>query len=182
MCTAPASQVSSVTVPVQPDDPAPIDIPEPAPAPEPQQLVTEPTPQASGSDQPPAPVSKSPGRASRPHACEYCEKRFAKVVSLHMHKSQSHKDKIDPSLLNTPAHCDQGFCQLPWNNTMRMLTRLQHQMQHPHPPDPHIIIIVHSYLVIILVTLRKMYTGTREAGIGVTSFIGVTNVNLFQIL
>ena len=31
-CTAPASQVSSVTVPVQPEDPAPIDVPEPAPA------------------------------------------------------------------------------------------------------------------------------------------------------
>ena len=31
-CMAPASQVSSVTTPVQPDDPAPIDIPEPAPA------------------------------------------------------------------------------------------------------------------------------------------------------
>ena len=105
-CMAPASQVSSVTVPVQPNDPAPTDIPEPAPAPEPQQPVTGPTPQASGSDQPPAPVSKSPGRASRPYACEYCEKRFSKVVSLHMHKSQSHKDKIDPSLLNTTAHCD----------------------------------------------------------------------------
>ena len=51
-CMAPASQVSSVTVPVQPDDPALIDIPEPAPAPEPHQPVTEPTPQASGSDQP----------------------------------------------------------------------------------------------------------------------------------
>ena len=105
-CTAPASQVSSVTVPVQPDDPAPTDIPEPAPAPAPQQPVTGPTPQASGSDQPPAQVSKSPGRASRPFACEYCEKRFSKVVSLHMHKSQSHRDLIDPSLLNTPAHCD----------------------------------------------------------------------------
>ena len=49
-CTAPASQVSSVTVPVQPDDPAPTDIPEPPPAPVPQQPVTGPTPQASGSD------------------------------------------------------------------------------------------------------------------------------------
>ena len=105
-CTAPASQVSSVTVPVQPDEPAPTDFPEPPPAPVPQQPVTEPTPQASGSDQPPAPVSKSPGRASQPFACEYCVKRFSKVVSLHMHKSQSHRNLIDPSLLNTPAHCD----------------------------------------------------------------------------
>ena len=108
-CTAPASQVSSVTVPAQPDDPAPFDIPEPPPAPIPQQPTARPTPQASGSDQPPAPVSKSPGRASRPDkpfACEYCEKRFTKVVSYHMHKSQVHKNLIDPALLNTPAHCD----------------------------------------------------------------------------
>ena len=105
-CTAPASQVSSVTVPVQHDDPAPADEPEPAPAPEPEPPITEPTPQASGSDQPPAPGSKSPGRTSRPHACEYCEKRFAKVSSLHMHMSQAHKDKVDPSLLNTPADCN----------------------------------------------------------------------------
>ena len=108
-CTAPASQVSSVTVPVQPDDPAPSDIPEPPPAPIPQQPTAGPTPQASGSDQPPATVSKSPGRASRPDkpfACEYCEKRFTKVVSYHMHKSQVHRNLIDPALLNTPAHCD----------------------------------------------------------------------------
>ena len=105
-CTAPASQVSTVTVPVQPDDPAPTDIPEPAPAPEPEQPVTEPTPQASGSDQPPAPVSKSPGQTSRPHACEYCVQRFAKLSSLHMHTSQAHKDKVNPDLLNTPANCD----------------------------------------------------------------------------
>ena len=105
-CEAPASQVSSVTVPVQLDDPAPAEEPEPAPAPEPEPPVTEPTPQASGSDQPPAPGSKSPGRTSRPHACEYCEKRFANVSSLHMHTSQAHKDKVNPSLLNTPANCD----------------------------------------------------------------------------
>ena len=108
-CTAPASQVSSVTVPVQPADPAPSDIPEPPPAPVPQQLATGTAPQASGSDQPTAPVSKSPGRASRsdkPFACEYCEKRFVKVVSYHMHKSQVHRNLIDPTLLNTPAHCD----------------------------------------------------------------------------
>ena len=81
-CTAPASQVSSVTVPVQPDDPALTDIPEPPPAPVPQQPITGPTPQASGSDQLPAPVSKSPGRASRPFECEYCDRKFSKVVSL----------------------------------------------------------------------------------------------------
>ena len=105
-CTAPPSQVSSVTVPVRPKDPAPSDIPEPPPAPVPQQPTAGPTPQASGLDQPAAPVSKSPGRASRPFECEYCERKFSKVVSLHMHKSQSHRDLIDPSLLNTPAHCD----------------------------------------------------------------------------
>ena len=105
-CKAPASQVSSVTVPVQPDDPAPAEMPEPAPAPEDEPPVTEPTPQASGSDQPPAPGSKSPGRSRRPHACKYCDRRFAKIVSLHMHESQAHKGRIDPSLLNTPATCD----------------------------------------------------------------------------
>ena len=104
-CEAPASQVSSVTVPVQPDDPAPTEEPEPAPAPE-DEPVTEPTPQASGSDQPPAPGSKSPGRSRRPHACKFCERRFEKIVSLHMHESQAHKNRIDPSLLNTPATCD----------------------------------------------------------------------------
>ena len=105
-CTAPASQVSTVTVPVQPDDLAPTEDPEPAPAPEQEQPVTEPTPQASGSDQPPAPVSKSPGRTSRPHACEYCVQRFAKLSSLHMHMSQAHKDNVNPDLLNTPANCN----------------------------------------------------------------------------
>ena len=103
-CEAPASQVSSVTVPVQPDNPAPAEEPEPAPAPE-DEPVTEPTPQASGSDQPPAPGSKS-GRSRRPHACKFCERRFEKIVSLHMHESQAHKNRIDPSLLNTPATCD----------------------------------------------------------------------------
>ena len=106
-CKAPASQVSSVTVPVQPDDPAPAEEPEPAPAPEPEPApVAEPTPQASGSDQPPATGSKLPGRSSRPHACEYYDRSFSKVSSLHMHMSQSHKDKVDPSLLNTPANCN----------------------------------------------------------------------------
>ena len=77
-CEAPASQVSSVTVPVQPDDPAPAAEPEPAPAPE-DEPVTEPTPQASGSDQPPAPGSKSPGRSRRPHACKFCERSLLRL-------------------------------------------------------------------------------------------------------
>ena len=106
-CKAPASQVSSVTVPIQPDDPAPAKEPEPAPAPEPEPApVAEPTPQASGSDQPSATGSKSTGRSSRPHACEYCDRGFGKVSSLHMHISQAHKDKVDPSLLNTLADCN----------------------------------------------------------------------------
>ena len=190
-CTAPVSQVSSVTVPVQPDNPAPTEDPEPAPSPEPEPPVAEPTPQASGLDQPPAPGSKSPGRTSRPHACEYCEKRFAKVSSLHMHISQAHKDKVDPGLLNTRLIVTYVTDNLPamwtWNNTRMMLTRHQHQFQlyplpHPHPPAPHIIIIVLSAIVNILVTLRKMCTGTKEADISVITFIGVTNVNLFQTM
>ena len=54
--------------------------------------------------------------------------------------------------------------------------------QYQHPPDQYIIIIVHLILVNILVTLRKMSTDTRDPAIGMTSFIGVTNANLFQIL
>ena len=54
--------------------------------------------------------------------------------------------------------------------------------QYQHPPDPHIIIIVHLIRVNILVTLRKTYTDTRDPDIGTTSFIDVTNANLFQIL
>ena len=144
-CKAPASQVSSVTVPVQPDDPAPAEEPEPAPAPEPEPSVAEPTAQASGSGQPPAPGSKSSGRSRRPHACEYCEKRFAKIVSLHMHKSQAHKDKIDPSLLNTPATCD--ICDREFASYMDLEQHKDdaHKTPAPAPAVPTPTLPTHHY-------------------------------------
>ena len=102
-----------------------------------------------------------------------------------MHESQSHKSRIDPSLLNTPAHCD--IC----NREFASYVNLEQHNEDTHkvpavptpaPTDPPIITIALSVNVNILVTLRKTSTVTREPDTGMITSLGVTNVNLFQTI
>ena len=85
--------------PPAPPMPAPIapqqDVPEQAPVP-----VAKPVLETA----PAEPVVGCPGR---PHVCEYCNRDFQKVSHMHMHQSQKHRDKTEPSLLNNPVTCDQ---------------------------------------------------------------------------
>ena len=77
----------------------------PIPAPVvPQQDVPEQAPEPVLKTAPVEPVVGHPGR---PHVCKYCDRDFRKLLHMHMHQSQKHRDKVEPSLLNNPVTCDQ---------------------------------------------------------------------------
>ena len=115
--------------PQQVQPPAP-----PAPAPlAPQPDVPEAVPIPVPETTPAKPVVHCPGR---PHVCKYCDRDFQKLSHMHMHQSQKHRDKIDPSLLNNPVTCDQCDKEFASQADLEQHTEDAHQTKPAPEPEP----------------------------------------------
>ena len=120
-----APPVPPVPAPTAPAPPVPVsEVPETAPEPVPE-------PQISEVVEPP----KTTGRSGHPHVCEYCGKDLGKLSSLHIHESQKHRDKINPSILNTPATCDTCDRQFASQADLEQHAEAAHKSQ-PEPAPP----------------------------------------------
>ena len=134
----PAPPAPPVPAPPAPAPPAPVsEVPEPVPEPPTSELVEKPK------------TTGRPGHPGRPHVCEHCGKDFEKLSSLHMHESQKHRDKIDPSVLNTPVTCDTCDRTFASQADLEQHAEAGHKSQpdptpappapapEPTPPQPH---------------------------------------------